>query len=146
MEQIPLANMFRLIVFLNYNLGYIVSILFASFSWKIKATTSTQCWCEYWMRKIFAKDIRGLQYLFSPFPVLSSQNRNGITLEAESIFAMAINIYIFSSLPFHYKIIIGQISHKHLGMQWWTKPTRAHGHGDYIWNTLKTFSCILLSL
>ena len=113
-------------------------MLFASFFGKLKATTSTQCRCEYWMRKIFAKGHTGFWYLFSPFSVLSSQSRNGIPHKAEKKIDMAINIYIFS-LPFHCKIIIEQISYKHLGMKWWTKPTRARCHGDYIWNTENFF-------
>ena len=99
--------------------------------------------------KNICRDILGLQYVILFFLLLfpSSQSRNGRSHKADKkIFNTAINIYICSSLPFHYKIIVEQLLYKHLGMQWWTKPTSSCCHGDYIWNTQQTFWFILLSL
>lgn len=115
---------------------------------KIKTTTSTHCRWKYWVRQDFAKRRIGssiwiLLFLF-PFP--SFQSRNGRSHKAGKIFDTAINIYICSSLPFHYTIIVEQLLYKHLGMQQWTKPTRSHCHEDYKWKTPETFWFILLSL
>lgn len=139
MEQIPLANTFKVIAFPTVQSWLHCFNAICLIFWENKGNNFYTM--SMWIlseKNICKGTILGFWYLFSPFPVLSSQSRNGIPHKAEKKIDMAINIYIFS-LPFHCKIIIEQISYKHLGMKWWTKPTRARCHGDYIWNTENFF-------
>lgn len=141
--------MFRLIVFLNCAiLVTLFQCYLPHFPGKSRQHLPYDVDVNIEWEKYLQTDILGLQYVifFFLFPFLSSQSRNGISQKAENLFGMAINIYIFSSLQFHYKIIIEQLPYKHLGMLSWTKPTKTCRHGDSLWNAAQTFWFILLSL
>lgn len=146
MEQIPLANTFKVIAFPTVqSLLHCFNAICLIFWENEGSNVHTMSRWTLNEKNICKRTHWAFGTCFPRFLSFPLKVETANLIGQKKNFGTTMNIYIFS-LPFHCKIITEQISYKHLGMKWWTKPTRVRCHGDYIWGTLKTFSFILLSL